>query len=164
MIFQNFNLYPHMTALENVTLAPRVVLREASDLTERRARELFERIGLTNRMHAYPGQLSGGEQQRVAIARALAMDPSLLLFDEPTSALDPETIGDVLVAMRNLAREGRTMIVVTHVLGFAAEVGTRMIFMDEGTIVEDAPPRDMLANPKNLRTQRFLSSILEAGT
>jgi ABC-type polar amino acid transport system ATPase subunit len=160
MIFQSFNLYPHKTALENVTLAPTVVLGEPRALVEQRARELFGKVRLTHRIAAYPGQLSGGEQQRVAIARALAMRPSLLMFDEPTSALDPETVGDVLAVMNELAREGQTMLVVTHEIGFAAEVGTRMIFMDQGQIVEEAPPREMLANPRNARTQQFLRSIL----
>jgi ABC-type polar amino acid transport system ATPase subunit len=160
MIFQSFNLYPHKTALENVILAPVVVLGEPRATVEQRARELFAKVRLTHRMEAYPGQLSGGEQQRVAIARALAMRPSLLMFDEPTSALDPETVGDVLTVMNQLAREGQTMLVVTHEIGFATEVGTRMIFMDQGQIVEEAPPREMLANPRNSRTQQFLRSIL----
>jgi ABC-type polar amino acid transport system ATPase subunit len=160
MIFQSFNLYPHKTALENVTLAPVIVLGEPRAAVEQRARDLFAKVRLSHRIDAYPGQLSGGEQQRVAIARALAMNPSLLMFDEPTSALDPETVGDVLGVMRDLAREGQTMLVVTHEIGFAAEVGSRMIFMDQGQIVEEAPPHEMLANPKNLRTQQFLRSIL----
>jgi ABC-type polar amino acid transport system ATPase subunit len=129
-------------------------------VVERRARELFDKVRLGHRIDAYPGQLSGGEQQRVAIARALAMNPSLLMFDEPTSALDPETVGDVLTVMKDLAQEGRTMLVVTHEIGFAVEVGSRMIFMDEGRIVEEAPPRAMLADPKSPRTRQFLSSIL----
>jgi len=160
MIFQSFNLYPHKTALENVTLAPVVVLGEQRAAVEQRARSLFAKVRLSHRIDAYPGQLSGGEQQRVAIARALAMNPSLLMFDEPTSALDPETVGDVLGVMNDLAREGQTMLVVTHEIGFATEVGSRMIFMDQGQIVEEAPPREMLANPRNLRTQQFLRSIL----
>jgi ABC-type polar amino acid transport system ATPase subunit len=160
MIFQSFNLYPHRTALENVMLAPMVVLREPRRVVEQRARELFAKVRLSDRVNAYPGQLSGGEQQRVAIARALAMNPSLLMFDEPTSALDPETVGDVLAVMKDLAVEGRTMLVVTHEIGFAVEVGSRMIFMDQGRIVEEAPPREMLANPRNLRTRQFLRSIL----
>ena len=160
MIFQSFNLYPHRTALENVMLAPVIVLKEPRPVVEQRARELFDKVRLGHRIDAYPGQLSGGEQQRVAIARALAMNPSLLMFDEPTSALDPETVGDVLAVMKDLAEEGRTMLVVTHEIGFAVEVGSRMIFMDEGRIVEEAPPREMLANPKNPRTQQFLRSIL----
>jgi ABC-type polar amino acid transport system ATPase subunit len=159
MIFQNFNLYPHLTALQNVTLVPIKVQGEARAAAEERARELFRKVRLDHRADAYPGQLSGGEQQRVAIARALATRPSLLMFDEPTSALDPETVGDVLEVMETLAREGRTMLVVTHEIGFARDVGTRMIFMNEGRIVEDAPPAEMLANPKNERTRQFLSSI-----
>ena len=160
MIFQSFNLYPHLTALENITLAPLVVLREARHVVEERARSLLQKVRLEHRMSAYPGQLSGGEQQRVAIARALAMNPSLLMFDEPTSALDPETVGDVLAVMEDLAREGRTMLIVTHEMGFAKEVGDRMLFMDEGRIVEDAPPDEMLSNPRGSRTRQFLSSIL----
>jgi ABC-type polar amino acid transport system ATPase subunit len=160
MIFQSFNLYPHRTALENVMLAPVIVLKEPRQVVERRARDLFDKVRLGHRIDAYPGQLSGGEQQRVAIARALAMNPSLLMFDEPTSALDPETVGDVLAVMKDLAEEGRTMLVVTHEIGFAVEVGSRMIFMDEGRIVEEAPPRAMLADPKSPRTRQFLSSIL----
>jgi ABC-type polar amino acid transport system ATPase subunit len=159
MIFQNFNLYPHLTALQNVTLVPIKVQGEARASAEERARELFRKVRLDHRADAYPGQLSGGEQQRVAIARALATRPSLLMFDEPTSALDPETVGDVLEVMEDLAREGRTMLVVTHEIGFARDVGTRMIFMNEGRIVEDAPPAEMLANPRHERTRQFLSSI-----
>jgi len=159
MIFQNFNLYPHLTALENVTLVPIKVQGEQRASAEARARELFRKVRLEHRADAYPSQLSGGEQQRVAIARALATRPSLLMFDEPTSALDPETVNDVLVVMEELAREGRTMLVVTHEIGFAKDVGTRMILMNEGRIVEDAPPAEMLANPKHERTRQFLSSI-----
>ncbi len=159
MIFQNFNLYPHLTALQNVTLVPIKVQGEARQSAEERARELFRRVRLDHRADAYPGQLSGGEQQRVAIARALATRPSLLMFDEPTSALDPETVNDVLEVMEDLAREGRTMLVVTHEIGFARDVGTRMILMNEGRIIEDAPPAEMLANPKHERTKQFLSSI-----
>ncbi len=162
MIFQSFNLYPHLTAFQNVTLAPMKVLGEARDVVEARARSLFQKVRLEHRALAYPSQLSGGEQQRVAIARALAMNPTMLMFDEPTSALDPETVGDVLVVMEELAQEGRTMLVVTHEMGFARHVGTRMLFMDEGRIVEDAPPKEMLRRPRNPRTQQFLSSILHA--
>jgi ABC-type polar amino acid transport system ATPase subunit len=160
MIFQHFNLYPHLTALENVLLAPTVVHRQDRPVVEARARALFEKVRLTHRMNAYPGQMSGGEQQRVAIARALAAEPHILLFDEPTSALDPETVGEVLAVMRDLAREGRTMLVVTHEIRFAADVGTRMVFMDGGKIVEEGDPKAMLAAPKSERAQRFLSSIL----
>jgi ABC-type polar amino acid transport system ATPase subunit len=159
MIFQSFNLYPHLTALQNVTLVPIKVQGEARASAEARARELFRKVRLDHRADAYPGQLSGGEQQRVAIARALATRPSLLMFDEPTSALDPETVNDVLEVMEDLAREGRTMLVVTHEIGFARDVGTRMVLMNEGRIVEDAPPAEMLANPKHERTRQFLSSI-----
>ncbi|MSP48228.1 MAG: amino acid ABC transporter ATP-binding protein [Alphaproteobacteria bacterium] len=160
MIFQSFNLYPHLTALENVMLAPVKVLGESAKEVEERARGLFRKVRLEHRAHAFPSQLSGGEQQRVAIARALAMNPHLLMFDEPTSALDPETVGDVLTVMEELALEGRTMLVVTHEIGFARHVGDRMIFMDGGKIVEDSPPEEMIANPRNLRTQQFLGSIL----
>lgn len=159
MIFQHFNLYPHLTALQNVMLAPVVVHKEPKAVVEERARGLFEKVRLSHRINAYPSQLSGGEQQRVAIARALAANPHLLMFDEPTSALDPETVGDVLAVMRDLAQEGRTMLVVTHEIRFAADVGTRMVFMDKGQIVEDAHPREMLANPRTDRAKQFLSSI-----
>ena len=159
MIFQHFNLYPHLTALQNVMLAPMVVHKEARGPVEQRARALFDTVRLAHRVNAYPSQLSGGEQQRVAIARALCANPHLLMFDEPTSALDPETIGDVLAVMRDLAQEGRTMVVVTHEIRFAADVGTRMVFMDQGKIVEDGDPRAMLANPQTERARQFLSSI-----
>lgn len=161
MIFQNFNLYPHLTALENVMLAPVKVLKQPKAQVEARARELFRKVRLDHRLHAYPSQLSGGEQQRVAIARTLAMEPHLMLFDEPTSALDPETVGDVLRVMEDLATEGRTMLVVTHEIGFARHVGSRMIFMDDGKIVEDRPPNEMIADPAHERTKQFLSSILK---
>ncbi|MDE1996197.1 MAG: amino acid ABC transporter ATP-binding protein, partial [Rhizobiaceae bacterium] len=159
MIFQHFNLYPHLTALENVVLASVVVHKQDRKAVETRARALFERVRLSHRMNAYPAQMSGGEQQRVAIARALCAEPHILLFDEPTSALDPETVGEVLGVMRDLAREGRTMLVVTHEIRFAADVGTRMIFMDEGKIVEDREPRALIANPNSERARRFLSTI-----
>jgi ABC-type polar amino acid transport system ATPase subunit len=159
MIFQHFNLYPHLTALQNVMLAPMVVHKEPRAAVEQRARALFDTVRLAHRVNAYPSQLSGGEQQRVAIARALCANPHLLMFDEPTSALDPETVGDVLAVMRDLAQEGRTMLVVTHEIRFAADVGTRMVFMDQGKIVEDGDPRAMVANPQTERAKRFLSSI-----
>ncbi len=159
MIFQHFNLYPHMTALQNVMLAPVVVHRQAKVAVEARARALFERVRLSHRMHAYPAELSGGEQQRVAIARALCAEPHLLMFDEPTSALDPETVGDVLAVMRDLAREGRTMLVVTHEIRFAADVGTRMVFMEAGRVVEDGDPRAMVAGARTERARQFLSTI-----
>jgi ABC-type polar amino acid transport system ATPase subunit len=160
MIFQSFNLYPHLTALENVMLAPIKVLGEPKQVVEARARDLFRKVRLEHRATAFPTQMSGGEQQRVAIARALAMNPSLLMFDEPTSALDPETVGDVLEVMEALALEGRTMLVVTHEMGFARHVGDRMVFMDGGKIVEEAPPDILLERPHNERTKAFLSSIL----
>ncbi|MDL2397953.1 amino acid ABC transporter ATP-binding protein [Rhizobium mayense] len=159
MIFQHFNLYPHLTALQNVVLASVVVHKQDRKTVEARAKALFERVRLSHRMNAYPAQMSGGEQQRVAIARALCADPHILLFDEPTSALDPETVGEVLGVMRDLAREGRTMLVVTHEIRFAADVGTRMIFMDEGKVVEDREPRALIANPSSERARRFLSTI-----
>jgi ABC-type polar amino acid transport system ATPase subunit len=162
MIFQQFNLYPHLTALQNVMLAPVVVHGEPRRAVEERARHLLERVRLSHRIDAYPARLSGGEQQRVAIARALATNPHMLMFDEPTSALDPETVGEVLAVMRDLAEEGRTMLVVTHEMRFAADVGTRMIFMDEGKIVEEGPPRELLARPQTERAQRFLQTILPA--
>ncbi len=159
MIFQHFNLYPHLTALQNVMLAPVVVHKNDRKAVEARARALFEKVRLSHRIGAYPAELSGGEQQRVAIARALCAEPHLLMFDEPTSALDPETVGDVLGVMRDLAQEGRTMLVVTHEIRFAADVGTRMVFMDKGKIVEDGDPRAMIANAQTERARQFLSSI-----
>jgi polar amino acid transport system ATP-binding protein len=160
MVFQRFNLFPHLTALENITEAPiRVRGMSAKDANEV-GRALLERVGLAAKADVYPGQLSGGQQQRVAIARALAMRPALMLFDEPTSALDPEMIGEVLEVMRELGREGMTMIVVTHEMGFAREVANRVVMMDEGRIVEEAPPAAFFANPTNERTRAFLSKIL----
>ena len=159
MIFQHFNLYPHLTALQNVMLAPMVVHKEQRAPVEARARALFERVRLSHRINAYPSELSGGEQQRVAIARALCAQPHLLAFDEPTSALDPETVGEVLAVMRDLAAEGRTMLVVTHEIRFAADVGTRMIFMDGGKIVEDGDPRAMVAGAQSERARQFLGSV-----
>jgi ABC-type polar amino acid transport system ATPase subunit len=160
MIFQNFNLYPHLTALENVTLAPIKVLGESKVSARTRAMELFCKVRLEHRANAFPIQMSGGEQQRVAIARALAMNPALMMFDEPTSALDPETVGDVLSVMEALALEGRTMLVVTHEMSFARHVSDRIIFMDGGAIVENAPPDEFLDHPKQERTQKFLNSVL----
>ncbi len=160
MVFQRFNLFPHMTALENVIEAPMRVKKESREVAVERARKLLERVGLADKINVYPNQLSGGQQQRVAIARALAMQPKLMLFDEPTSALDPELVGDVLDVMRGLANDGMTMIVVTHEMGFAREVGDSLVFMDEGVIVEAGKPRDMLANPKQERTRSFLSKVL----
>jgi len=160
MVFQRFNLFPHMTALGNIVEAPIRVKRASREKAEKRGRELLERVGLGGREHTYPRQLSGGQQQRVAIARALAMDPKLMLFDEPTSALDPELVGEVLDVMRDLATSGMTMIVVTHEIGFAREVGDGLVFMDEGVVVEAGPPRDVLSNPQHDRTKAFLSKVL----
>src|SRR6266700_6362690 len=160
MVFQRFNLFPHMTALENIVEAPLRVKGDGRAKAEARARKLLDRVGLADKVDAYPNQLSGGQQQRVAIARALAMEPKLMLFDEPTSALDPELVGDVLDVMRGLAKDGMTMIVVTHEMGFAREVGDSLVFMDSGIIVEAGKPRDMLANPQHERTKLFLSKVL----
>jgi polar amino acid transport system ATP-binding protein len=160
MVFQRFNLFGHLTALENVMEAPRRVRGEPAAQARERAHALLTRVGLADRADARPAQLSGGQQQRVAIARALAMQPKLMLFDEPTSALDPELVGDVLDVMRDLAREGMTMIVVTHEMGFAREVGDHLVFLDGGRIVESGPPREMLANPRHERTRAFLARVL----
>jgi polar amino acid transport system ATP-binding protein len=160
MVFQRFNLFPHMTVLQNVIEAPLRVKRENRDAAVDRGRRLIERVGLADKVQAYPNQLSGGQQQRVAIARALAMQPKLMLFDEPTSALDPELVGEVLDAMRALARDGMTMIVVTHEMGFAREVGDSLVFMDGGMVVEAGTPREVLANPQQERTRAFLSKVL----
>jgi polar amino acid transport system ATP-binding protein len=160
MVFQHFNLFPHMTALENVTLAPIRVAGIASDEARQRGRELLTRVGLGDKLDTYPVALSGGQQQRVAIARALAMQPKLMLFDEPTSALDPELVGDVLDAMRQLAADGMTMIVVTHEMGFAREVADTVAFMDAGVVVESGTPAEVLANPQHERTKAFLSKVL----
>ena len=160
MVFQRFNLFPHMTALGNIMEAPLMVKRENGATAEARARKLLDRVGLSDKVDCYPNQLSGGQQQRVAIARALAMEPKLMLFDEPTSALDPELVGEVLDVMRGLARDGMTMVVVTHEMGFAREVGDSLVFMDGGVIVETGTPRDVLANPKHERTKAFLSKVL----
>jgi ABC-type polar amino acid transport system ATPase subunit len=160
MVFQHFNLFPHMTALENVALAPVRVLGVSRDEARRRAHELLSKVGLGDKLDTYPVALSGGQQQRVAIARALAMEPKLMLFDEPTSALDPELVGDVLDAMRQLARDGMTMIVVTHEMGFAREVADTAVFIDEGVVVEAGPPGEVLVNPREERTRAFLSKVL----
>jgi polar amino acid transport system ATP-binding protein len=160
VVFQSFNLFPHMTALENVTLAPTRVLGVSRDEARRRATELLNRVGLGDKLGTYPVALSGGQQQRVAIARALAMEPKLMLFDEPTSALDPELVGDVLDAMRQLAREGMTMIVVTHEMGFAREVADTVVFMDEGVVVESGRPDQVLSSPQHERTKSFISKVL----
>jgi polar amino acid transport system ATP-binding protein len=160
MVFQQFNLFSHMTALENVTLAPIRVKGVPRSDARNRGQQLLQRVGLGDKLNSYPLALSGGQQQRVAIARALAMEPKLMLFDEPTSALDPELVGDVLDAMRQLARDGMTMIVVTHEMGFAREVADEVVFMDEGVVVESGPPADVLASPRHERTRAFLSKVL----
>jgi len=160
MVFQRFNLFPHMNVLHNVIEAPTRVQGIRREEAVQKARTLLDRVGLADKIDAYPAQLSGGQQQRVAIARALAMEPKLMLFDEPTSALDPELVGDVLDAMRQLAREGMTMVVVTHEIGFAREAGDTLVFMDEGVVVESGDPREVLSNPKHERTQAFLSKVL----
>ncbi|HUB71122.1 MAG TPA: amino acid ABC transporter ATP-binding protein [Acidimicrobiales bacterium] len=160
MVFQHFNLFPHMTVLENVTIGPVRVKKEDRAVAEERARQLLAQVGLAEKAFVYPRQLSGGQQQRVAIARALGMEPKLMLFDEPTSALDPELVGDVLGVMRDLAQGGMTMIVVTHEMGFAREVGDSLVFMDEGVVVERGAPRDVLSAPRQQRTKLFLSRIL----
>ncbi len=160
MVFQSFNLFPHLTALENITLAPIHVLKEKKASAEKRAYELLERVGLKDKAHSYPSQLSGGQQQRVAIARALAMKPKVMLFDEPTSALDPEMVGEVLLVIRDLAEDGMTMMIVTHEMGFAREVGDRVVFMDEGRIIEENEPDLLFDHPQQKRTQDFLSKVL----
>ncbi len=160
MVFQHFNLFPHMTAVGNVMEAPIRVKGESKAVVRERALKLLDRVGLGDKHDSYPAQLSGGQQQRVAIARALAMEPKLMLFDEPTSALDPELVGEVLDVMRDLATEGMTMIVVTHEMGFAREVGDALVFMDEGVVVEAGTPRDVITNPQHERTQLFLSKVL----
>jgi polar amino acid transport system ATP-binding protein len=160
MVFQRFNLFPHMTVLNNVMEAPCRVNKESKAEVRERARVLLRRVGLGDKVDNYPSQLSGGQQQRVAIARALAMRPKLMLFDEPTSALDPELVGEVLDVMKDLARDGMTMVVVTHEIGFAREVGDKLIFMDEGVVVEEGAPREVLANPQQERTKAFLSKVL----
>jgi len=160
MVFQSFNLFPHKSAIENVMLAPLKVLKKSRSEAETIARDLLVTVGLSEKADAYPDQLSGGQQQRVAIARALAMQPDMMLFDEVTSALDPELVAEVLNVMKELALGGMTMVVVTHEMGFAREVGTRMIFMDGGVIVEESDPREMIANPKEERTKKFLGMVL----
>jgi polar amino acid transport system ATP-binding protein len=160
MVFQRFNLFPHMTAMENVMEAPCRVKRQSKAQVREQATAMLRRVGLADKVDTYPGQLSGGQQQRVAIARALAMQPKLMLFDEPTSALDPELVGEVLDVMKDLARDGMTMIVVTHEIGFAREVGDSLIFMDGGVVVEAGPPREVIAEPKHERTRSFLAKVL----
>ena len=160
MVFQRFNLFPHKTVLENITLAPGVVRKLAPDAARERARALLERVGLIDKIAAYPNQLSGGQQQRVAIARALAMQPRIMLFDEPTSALDPEKVGEVLAVLQSLAEDGMTMVVVTHEMGFARQVAHRVLFMDEGRLVEEGTPAALFDTPQEERTKRFLSNVL----
>lgn len=160
MVFQQFNLFPHKTVLENLTIAPIKVKGISKAEAEKKAIELLDRVGLTNKSKSYPLSLSGGQKQRIAIARALAMEPDVMLFDEPTSALDPEMVGEVLNVMKDLAKEGMTMVVVTHEMGFAKEVGDRIIFMDNGNIIEQGTPDEIFSNPKNPRTIDFLSKVL----
>ena len=160
MVFQHFNLFPHMTILENMTLAPIKVKGMAREAAEAKALELLDRVGLKDRAGAYPIQLSGGQKQRVAIVRALAMEPEVMLFDEPTSALDPEMVGELLDVMKELAHEGMTMVVVTHEMGFAREVGNRVLFMADGKLMEQGSPRDIFENPQNPRLKEFLSKVL----
>ncbi|MBE6758671.1 MAG: amino acid ABC transporter ATP-binding protein [Ruminococcaceae bacterium] len=160
MVFQHFNLFPHMTILGNMTIAPIKLRGLTKEDAEAKAMELLTRVGLADRANAYPSQLSGGQKQRIAIVRALCMEPEVMLFDEPTSALDPEMVGEVLDVMKALATEGMTMVVVTHEMGFAKEVGDRVLFMDEGKLVEDASPEEFFDNPKNPRLQSFLSKVL----
>ena len=160
MVFQHFNLFPHKTVLENLTISPILVKKTAKAEAEKKARELLSRVGLSDRADAYPAQLSGGQKQRVAIVRALAMEPDVMLFDEPTSALDPEMVGEVLDVMKQLAHEGMTMVVVTHEMGFAREVGNRVVFMDEGRIVEQGTPEEIFQHPQSPRLQDFLSKVL----
>ena len=160
MVFQQFNLFPHMTILKNMTTAPIKVLKKSRAEAEAKAMELLKRVGLEDRANAYPSQLSGGQKQRIAIVRALCMDPDVMLFDEPTSALDPEMVGEVLDVMKQLARDGMTMVVVTHEMGFAREVGSRVIFMDEGKIVEENKPSEIFDNPQSERLKGFLAKVL----
>ena len=160
MVFQHFNLFPNMNVLKNMTIAPTTLLGKKKDDAEKKALELLDRVGLKDRADAYPSQLSGGQKQRVAIVRALCMEPEVMLFDEPTSALDPEMVGEVLDVMKNLAREGMTMVVVTHEMGFAREVATRVIFMDGGKIIEENTPNEFFDNPQNPRLKDFLSKVL----
>ncbi len=160
MVFQQFNLFPHMTVLKNMTIAPIKLLKKTKEQAEEEAKKLLETVGLADKAHAYPSQLSGGQKQRVAIVRALAMNPDVMLFDEPTSALDPEMVGEVLDVMKKLANDGMTMVVVTHEMGFAREVATRVVFIDEGVIMEENNPKDFFQNPQNPRLKDFLSKVL----
>ncbi|WP_028505251.1 amino acid ABC transporter ATP-binding protein [Ruminococcus sp. FC2018] len=160
MVFQHFNLFPHLTIHDNITLAPVLLKKMTKQQAHDKAIELLGKVGLEDKADAYPSQLSGGQKQRVAIARALAMEPEIMLFDEPTSALDPEMVGEVLDVMKSLADSGMTMVVVTHEMGFAKEVGTRLLFMDQGIVMESGNPKDVFENPQNERTQKFLSKVL----
>ena len=160
MVFQQFNLFPHLTIMENITLAPVKLKKMTKQEAVVKGKELLERVGLSEKADSYPSQLSGGQKQRVAIARALAMQPEIMLFDEPTSALDPEMVGEVLEVMKDLAESGMTMVVVTHEMGFAREVGTRLLFMDQGIVMEQGTPEEVFSNPKTERTKSFLSSVL----
>lgn len=160
MVFQHFNLFPHKTILENLTLAPIKLLNKPKEEAEKEARALLQRVGLEEKENAYPAQLSGGQKQRVAIARALAMNPEIMLFDEPTSALDPEMVGEVLDVMKDLARSGMTMVIVTHEMGFAREVASRVLFIDQGVVLESGAPQEVFSNPENERTRLFLSKVL----
>ena len=160
MVFQQFNLFPHLTIIDNITLAPINLKKMSKQEAIKKGEELLERVGLSEKANNYPSQLSGGQKQRVAIARALAMQPEIMLFDEPTSALDPEMVGEVLDVMKNLANSGMTMVVVTHEMGFAREVGTRLLFMDQGIVMEQGVPEEVFSNPINERTQSFLSKVL----
>ena len=160
MVFQHFNLFPHMTVLKNMTIAPVTLLKKSKEEAEKKAMGLLERVNLADRANAYPNQLSGGQKQRIAIVRALCMEPQVMLFDEPTSALDPEMVGEVLDVMKELARSGMTMVCVTHEMGFAREVGDRVLFFDEGKIVEEGTPREIFSDPKEQRTKDFLNKVL----
>lgn len=161
MVFQQFNLFPHLTIMDNITLAPMKIKKISKDEAQETARELLKTVGLSDKESAYPAQLSGGQQQRIAIARAFAMKPEIMLFDEPTSALDPEMVGEVLSVMKQLADDGMTMVVVTHEMGFAREVGSRLLFMDQGVVLEEGVPSEIFENPQNERTQSFLSKVLK---
>ena len=160
MVFQHFNLFPHMTVLKNMTIAPMQLLKKSREQAEEKAMTLLERVNLADRKNAYPAQLSGGQKQRIAIVRALCMEPEVMLFDEPTSALDPEMVGEVLDVMKELARSGMTMVCVTHEMGFAREVADRVLFMDEGQIVEEGSPQKIFATPEQQRTKDFLNKVL----
>lgn len=160
MVFQQFNLFPHLTIMDNITLAPVLLKKMTKEEAVKRGQELLERVNLGEKANAYPAQLSGGQKQRVAIARALAMDPEIMLFDEPTSALDPEMVGEVLDVMKDLARSGMTMVIVTHEMGFAREVASRVLFIDQGVVMESGTPDEIFNNPQNERTKNFLSKVL----